>query len=1021
MATKLTKSQKTKYIVGIIVCSALAILSFCGRYFTSALKYVAGIFLSGFGMSFYGILFGTIAACSFALSGKKIRIPGKYVANFILLFVAIVLFVHSITSRIYLQSATQEIVSYQSYVGYLFNYYDFISFGGVIFGSIVYVLERVLTFWGSLVIFVGFLVWTVIVAGDFFYSYFTGKITLLQEVDNTMQTPEPTPVAPTQVVDDAEMRRTQAWATIMGGGATEQPAEMPTPSVQVPPQETFTFAPQTIIDTPQPVEPTVQTAEQILFQQTPVVSAGNSFFANPQPVDIVDDTPIVRAQAPQQPVDDPATSWKILTTPAPQPDPVPYVAPQPAPQPVETPVVVQPEPVVVEQPIVQTRPVVVEQPVIVQQKPVVVEPTPVVQPEPVIVEQPMPAQPAPIVEEPTPYVAPQPVATPYVEPQVDIVDIVVDDELGEEDDFTFDEPFVEPEPIVKAPEPVQPKPQAPAKPAQQPAPVQDPDEVLAFEGETPLGNGAVQKRFDFATVGEVEKAKQTVHEYKQYIAPPTDLLKFATPVEDVGAMERHQTAAQAIVRKLSVFGIKVEPVNIVVGPSVTQYRFKVTSEKTRMGDFAAYADDLKACLEATEDILIHAPIQGTNLVGIEVANKKKTPVLLRSLLESNEFRNANGKLVFTIGKDLIGNVILGDLSKMPHLLVAGTTGSGKSVALNCLIVSLMYKYGPEYLRFLMVDPKYVELSRYNGIPHMLTRETIVNIHDALAGMDYLVKEMDARYQLFKQIGADNIETYNKMINPKLVQRMPYLIYVVDELADLMATNKKAFEEGLGRLAAKARASGIHIVLATQRPDVNVITGTIKNNLSCRMALKVPAPQDSKTIINGAGADKLLGNGDMLYIGPGASSPARIQGAYISNDEIKSLVEFLRDSNELYYDDSISNEIFVSNKPVEPDEIPEFDKNDIPFQDQPENRIYMKKALRYWLVEKKGLASISSLQRGIRVGFNKAGTIKDLCEKMGYIEKLSDAESGNRAVHVLVTLEQLDELFPDVSDDDMNKI
>jgi S-DNA-T family DNA segregation ATPase FtsK/SpoIIIE len=210
-------------------------------------------------------------------------------------------------------------------------------------------------------------------------------------------------------------------------------------------------------------------------------------------------------------------------------------------------------------------------------------------------------------------------------------------------------------------------------------------------------------------------------------------------------------------------------------------------------------------------------------------------------------------------------------------------------------------------------------------------------------------------------------------------------------------------------------------LATQRPDVNVITGTIKNNLSCRKALKVPAPQDSKTIINGAGADKLLGYGDMLYLGPGSSSPARIQGAYISNDEIKSLVEFLRDSNELYYDDSISNEIFVSNKPVEPDVVPELDEDDIPLQDQREYRIYMKKALRYWLTEKKGFASISSIQRGIRVGFNKAGTIKDLCDKMGYLERLSDAESSNRPVKVLVTLEQLDELFPDVTDEDMQNI
>ena len=984
MVNKLSKGQKTKYIVGIVVCSLLAILSFCGRYFGETLKYVAGFFLGAFGMSFYGILFGVIAACSFALSGRKIRIPAKYVANFILLFVAVVLFVHSLTSRMYIQTTTKEIAPYANYVGYLFNYYDFISFGGVALGSLVYVLESALTFWGSLVIIVGFLAWTVIVTGDFFYCYFTGKITLLQEVDNTTETPTPV-TPPTQVVDEAELRRTQAWATIMGEGPTDYPEEIKTPTVQVPPQETFTFVPQTIIDTQQPVQPTVQTAEQILFPQEQKVTPGSAFFGSVQSDDFDDDddTPIVRgAVQPTTPTEEPTSSWKISTPPV---------------QEVEVPVVAKP--VVTQQPIV-TQPVVTQQPdpVIVEQ-PVIVKP--VVTQEPVVVQ---PAVQAPIY---------QPAATQ--QPQVDIVDVVVDDD---EDDYQDETPFVEPTPVV------QPAPQSKAKSAlhPQPAPSYDPDEVIAIEGETPLGNGAVQTRLDFVTAEQLDKAKQTVHQYMDYIAPPCDLLSDAVITVDHGEEDRQKAAAE-IVRKLGVFGIKVELNGIIVGPSVTQYRFKVLSEKTRMSDFAAYADDLKACLEAPEDILIHAPIQGTNLVGIEVANKQKTPVYLRSLLESDAFQNAKGRLVFAIGKDLIGNVITGDLASMPHLLVAGTTGSGKSVALNCLIVSLMYKYGPEYLRFLMVDPKYVELSRYNGIPHMLTRETIVNINDALSGMDYLVKEMEARYQLFKQTGVDNIVNYNKTINPQLVQRMPYLIYIVDELADLMSTNKKGFEERLGRLTAKARASGIHIVLATQRPDVNVITGTIKNNLSCRMALKVPAPQDSKTIINGAGADKLLGNGDMLYIGPGASSPARIQGAYVSNDEIKSLVEFLRDSNELYYDDSISNEIFVSSKPEEPDEVPDLDdgENEVPLHDQREYRIYCKKALRYWLTEKRGLASTSSLQRGIRVGFNKGGTIRDMCERLGYIAKLSDSDSPSRPVKVLVTLEQLDELFPDVTDEDMDNI
>ena len=471
--------------------------------------------------------------------------------------------------------------------------------------------------------------------------------------------------------------------------------------------------------------------------------------------------------------------------------------------------------------------------------------------------------------------------------------------------------------------------------------------------------------------------------------------------------------AQAIVNKLAVFNIKIELADIIVGPSVTRYMFTVLSQKTRMSDFKQYSDDIKACVEAQDDIIIDAPVKGTNMVGIEVANKVKRPVVLRELLESPAFKDAKGSLVFAIGQEITGKVVVADLAEMPHLLIAGTTGSGKSVCLNCMIVSLLYKYGPEYVRFVMVDPKFVELSRYNGIPQMLTTETITTMQDALASMDYLIAEMESRYQLFRQNGVDKISEYNKRINPKLAQKLPYLVFVVDELADLMATNKSAFEAKLIRLAQKGRACGIHIVLATQRPDTKVITGTIKANLPCRMALKVSSTYDSQTIIGGGGAEKLLGRGDMLFMNStGSSELTRVQGAFISNDEIRALVKYTTDTNEVYYDNDISKEIFVSRGQEEEkrrDE--EAGGGDEGGKD--ELYPFYKKALRYWLERNNGKASISSIQRGINVGFNRAGRIMENLQRMGYVEELSSSETSNRALKVLVTLEELDDLFPDV--------
>lgn len=611
-------------------------------------------------------------------------------------------------------------------------------------------------------------------------------------------------------------------------------------------------------------------------------------------------------------------------------------------------------------------------------------------------------KPQPVVEEVTP--------TPVVERSVDIVEVVVaeDTPISQTEDVVDE---VQSTPIVSVVD----EPTSDDE-AESVDDSQSGDELVAVPTQKVIETSdgvAIQTGMNFVTRNELREQQETIHKYLKYNVPPFELLNDATIVDDLEAGDRKR-AANAIVNKLSVFGIKVEVSNIIVGPSVTRYMFNVLSQKTRMGDFKQYSDDIKACIEAQEDIRIEAPVHGTNQVGIEVANKVKTPVVLRSLLESQTFREAKGNLVFAIGQEITGKVIVADLSDMPHLLIAGTTGSGKSVCLNCLIVSLMYKYGPEYVRFVMVDPKFVELSRYNGIPHMLTSETITQVNDALSGMDYLISEMESRYQLFRQSGVGNIAEYNRHINTSTTQKMPYLVFVVDELADLMAASKQAFESKLQRLAQKSRAAGIHIVLATQRPDVKTITGTIKANLPSRMALKVASQYDSNTIINCGGAEKLLGKGDMLYMSSGSPDLERVQGAYISNDEIRALVQYSKDANEVYYDEKITDEIFVSRKQAA-EALAEQEASKDPANKESQLDPYCKKALRYWLEKQGGRASIASIQRNLGIGFNRAGRIMDSLQKLKYVEEPSPSEPNSKPLRVLITLEELDSLFPDMQD------
>ena len=811
-----------------------------------------------------------------------------------------------------------------------------------------------------MVLIVGLLGWTVYVCADFFYKYFTGKLSLTaksveQDIEPSVKTTE---IAETPS-DTSYDARQKAYQILF---EQQEKSIYPESVVSNRTEEHFDVAEQSRITSDSAKTVDRAEAENILFgegEPRKTNRGENSFFAPEKQ----DDEFIVRGyyqssvdmESSKSAQDDVSSDWKIVTPKQTEPQRS------------------EPKPPVIKDDLSR---IVAEPPVVSRSsKSVDVDVTDVI-----VEDEPQPVKRRSEYE-----------ATPKIE------EVFVESAVEE----VSREPVRDEEPIAPPIVKTSPTPTPSARDSKK----QD-DELIAVMREDPV-DGGMQLGLDFTTKEEMEK----VHKYLPYNKPPFELLNDVTITEDYESGDRKHTA-DAIVNKLSVFGIKVENVDIIVGPSVTRYTFRVLSQKTRMGDFRQYADDIKACVEAQEDIRIEAPIHGTGLVGIEVANKKKTPVVLRGLLDSDEFAKGKGNLVFAIGREITGKVIVADLADMPHLLIAGTTGSGKSVCLNCLIVSFIYKYGPEYVRFLMVDPKFVELSRYNGIPHMLTAEAITNVQDALAGMDYLIAEMESRYQLFRQSAVGNISEYNSRINPKITQKLPYLVFVVDELADLMSVSKKAFEQKLMRLAQKSRAAGIHIVLATQRPSVDVITGTIKANLPCRMALKVASQADSSTILNGGGAEKLLGKGDMLFLGSGASDTLRVQGAYISNDEIRALKDYTIASNEIFYDQKVTDAIFVSNKPEDSEETHETAE---PASKEAQLDPYCKKALRFWLEKQGGRASIASIQRNLGIGFNRAGRIMDSMQKLKYVEELSPSDPSSKPLRVLVSLDDLDELFPDMQD------
>lgn len=450
-----------------------------------------------------------------------------------------------------------------------------------------------------------------------------------------------------------------------------------------------------------------------------------------------------------------------------------------------------------------------------------------------------------------------------------------------------------------------------------------------------------------------------------YAPPPLDLLQSDKGVPSSGDIRAN---ANIIQRTLQSFGIDVEMGEVSIGPTVTQYTLK-PAEGVKLSKITALSSNLGLAL-ASHPIRIEAPIPGKSLVGIEIPNKSIALVGLRALLETKVFSEGR-PLLFALGRDVTGSPVFADLSKMPHLLVAGATGAGKSVNIHTIITSFLYKNPPEVLRFIMIDPKRVELSIYNGVPHLLT-PVIMDSKKAISALRWAVKEMENRYEILSGAGVRDIAGYNLETSKEKDQKiMPYLVVLIDELADLMLSYPREVEASVVRLAQMARAVGIHLIISTQRPSVEVITGLIKANITSRIALQVASQIDSRTILDTPGAEKLLGNGDMLFLAGDVSKPRRIQGAFVSENEIKRVVKFIQDeTEEIDYDEAITDVQKAEEFHFEGDE-----------EDNVDDEMY---ETAKQLVIESGKASTSFLQRRLRLGYARAARLIDILEEKGVV-------------------------------------
>ena len=489
---------------------------------------------------------------------------------------------------------------------------------------------------------------------------------------------------------------------------------------------------------------------------------------------------------------------------------------------------------------------------------------------------------------------------------------------------------------------------------------------------------------------QLEHAVTVEDEHYEY--PPVSLLSKGNKKGLKGGAKALTDTATKLQKTLYSFGVSAKVENVSVGPTITRYELK-PSEGVRVSKIANLADDIALNL-AAETIRIEAPIPGKQAVGIEVPNKEKEAVHFRDVIESEEFEDNSSKLSVALGKDVAGQTIIADIAKMPHVLIAGSTGSGKSVCINTIISSFVYNAKPSEVKLVMIDPKVVELSVYNGIPHLLI-PVVTDPKKAAGALAWAVQEMDDRYNKFAQKGVRDLKGYNKAIEKEdEARKLPQIVIIVDELADLMMVAAKDVEDAICRLAQKARAAGMHLVIATQRPSVDVITGLIKANIPSRIAFAVSSQVDSRTILDQVGAEKLLGKGDMLYYPAGAPKPIRVQGAFVSDGEVEKIVDFIKSNGTANYSEDILETIENSNKS---------DKELQEMSEEDDTDPFLMDAID--VVVETGQASTSFIQRRFKVGYARAGRIIDQMEEKGVIS----GYQGSKPRQVLMSKEKWEEL------------
>ena len=528
-----------------------------------------------------------------------------------------------------------------------------------------------------------------------------------------------------------------------------------------------------------------------------------------------------------------------------------------------------------------------------------------------------------------------------------------------------------------------------------------------MEEEVPIPEPVPEKRKTKESKKQVETATANVEQEikksegkqpKEYVFPPLSLLKHGKKSGGDSDTHLRQTAMK-LQQTLQNFNVNVTVTNVSCGPSVTRYELQ-PEQGVKVSKIVGLADDIKLNLAAA-DIRIEAPIPGKAAVGIEVPNKENTAVMLRDLLETDEFQKHESKIAFAAGRDIAGKVVVADIMKMPHVLIAGATGSGKSVCINTLIMSILYKADPKDVKLIMIDPKVVELSVYNGIPHLMI-PVVTDPKKAAGALNWAVAEMMKRYDLFAQYNVRDLKGYNAKVETIEAieeegkpEKLPQIVIIVDELADLMMVAPGEVEESICRLAQLARAAGIHLVLATQRPSVNVITGLIKANMPSRIAFSVSSGVDSRTIIDMNGAEKLLGKGDMLFYPAGYQKPARVQGAFVSDKEVQAVVDFLvKNSESVQYNEEITNHVNSTSVAAGGAASGNSGADD--------RDAYFVDAGKF--IIEKDKASIGMLQRVFKIGFNRAARIMDQLAEAGVVGE----EEGTKPRKVLMSMEQFEQ-------------